>query len=83
VQQAEVNGDFTTTQDFGEIGLGLRVALSRNLHLTLDARAGRRTPLDSPPTRTPVARAINPPSGGANNDTEDYTRARLAAVINF
>ncbi len=89
VQQAKVTSgdffgaDFTTTQDYGEIGVGLRWALSRNLHLTADIRAGRRETIDSTQTVTPVARTINPPSGGPGNDTEDYTRARLAAVINF
>jgi hypothetical protein len=89
VQQAKVTSgdffgsDFTTTQDYGEIGVGLRWALSRSLHLTVDIRAGRRQTIDSNQTVTPVARVINPPSGGPGNDTEDYTRARLAAVINF
>jgi hypothetical protein len=89
VQQAKVTSgdffgsDFTTTQDYGEVGVGLRWALSRNLHLTADIRAGRRKTIDSNQTVTPVARTINPPSGGFNDDTEDYTRARLAAVINF
>lgn len=89
VQQAKVTSgdffgsDFTTTQDYGEIGVGLRWALSRNLHLTADIRAGRRQTIDSNQTATPVARVINPPSGGPGNDTEDYARARLAAVINF
>jgi hypothetical protein len=89
VQQAKVTSgdffgsDFTTTQDYGEIGVGLRWALSRSLHLTADIRAGRRQTIDSNQTVTPVARTINPPSGGVNGDTEDYTRARLAAVINF
>ncbi len=91
VQQAKVTSgdffgaDFTSTQDFGEIGVGLRWALSRSLHLTADIRAGRRQTIDSNQTTlTPVARGtINPPSGGPNNDTEDYTRARIAAVINF
>jgi hypothetical protein len=89
IQQAKVTSgdffgsDFTTTQDYGEIGVGLRWALSRSLHLTADIRAGRRQTIDSNQTVTPVARAINPPSGGPGNDTEDFTRARLAAVINF
>ena len=89
VQQAKVTSgdffgsDFTTTQDYGEIGVGLRWALSRSLHLTADIRAGRCQTIDSNQTVTPVARTINPPSGGPGNDTEDYTRARLAAVVNF
>jgi hypothetical protein len=90
VQQAKVTSgdffgsDFTTTQDYGEIGVGLRWALSRSLHLTADIRAGRRKTIDSNQNVTTIARGtINPPSGGPNNDTEDYTRARIAAVINF
>ena len=91
VQQAKVtsgdffNSDFTTTQDFGEIGVGLRLALSRSLYLTADIRAGRRKTIDSNQDQgvMPLARTINPPAGGTSNDTEDYTRARLAAIVNF
>ena len=85
VNQADVNGSFTTTQDFGEIGVGLRLALSRSLHLTLDVRAGRRKTVDSdqPDFLTAAERTIAPPGGGFGNDTEDYTRGRLAAVLNF
>jgi hypothetical protein len=86
VQQADVDGSFTTTQDFGELGVGLRWALSRNFHLTFDIRAGRRQTIDSnQPDVVPVAlRTIAPPSGTHNsNDTEDYTRGRLAAILYF
>lgn len=90
VQQVKVtsgsflSSDFNTTQDFGEIGVGLRWALSRSLHLTADIRAGRHQAIDSNQGEfVPQPRTINPPSGGTTNDTEDYTRARLAAVINF
>lgn len=85
VNQADVNGSFTTTQDFGEIGVGLRWALSRNLHLTFDVRAGRRKTVDSnqPDGISTALRTIAPPSGSTSNDTEDYTRGRLAAVLNF
>lgn len=85
VNQADVNGSFTTTQDFGELGVGLRWALSRNLHLTVDIRAGRRKTIDSnqPDTLSNALRTIAPPSGGTNNHTEDYTRGRLAAILNF
>jgi hypothetical protein len=85
VNQADVDGSFTTTQDFGEVGVGLRWALSRNLHLTFDIRAGRRKTVDSnqPDAISNAVRSVAPPSGGINNDTEDYTRGRLAAVLNF
>ena len=86
VQQANVDNSFSTTQDFGEIGIGLRIALSRNLHITGDIRAGSRKTLDSnqPDVVTTAARSVAPPSGTNSNDmTEDYTRARLAAILNF
>jgi hypothetical protein len=88
IQQAKVSGDFfggdfTTTQDFGEIGAGLRLALSRNFHLTADIRAGRRKSIDSNQDVVPVARTILPPTSSSPNNTEDYTRGRIAAVLNF
>jgi hypothetical protein len=85
VQQADVDGSFSTTQDFGEIGVGLRWALSRNLHLTFDIRAGSRQTIDSnqPDVVSNAARTIAPPSGTDSNNTEDYTRGRLAAILNF
>jgi hypothetical protein len=90
VQQAKVsngdffNSDFSTTQDFGEVGVGLRLALSRTVHIAADIRAGRRKTIDSSDQGGSVTfRTIDPPSGGSNNDTEDYTRARVAAILNF
>ncbi|HEX2687040.1 MAG TPA: outer membrane beta-barrel protein [Kofleriaceae bacterium] len=86
VQQADVDGAFTTTQDFGEIGVGLRWALSRSLHLAFDIRAGRSKTIDSnqPATVSNAARSVAPPSGANSSDnTEDYTRGRLAAILNF
>jgi len=85
VQQANVDDSFSTTQDFGEIGIGLRIALTRNLHITGDIRAGSRKTIDSnqPDIVTAAARSVAPPSGTNDDMTEDYTRARLAAVLNF
>jgi hypothetical protein len=86
VQQADVDGNFTTTQNFGEIGIGLRWALSRSLHLAFDIRAGRSNTIDSnqPDVVSNVARSIAPPSGSDGSTvSEDYTRGRLAAILNF
>lgn len=86
VQQADVDGSFTTTQDFGEVGVGLRWALSRNFHLTADIRAGRSKTIDSnqPLVVNDTARSVAPPSGRFDNeDTEDYARGRLAAILYF
>jgi hypothetical protein len=84
VQQADVGGNYSTTQDYGELGVGLRLAVSRNIHLTFDVRAGTRSTVSndtSMPTQT-TARMVAPPT---TNDTrsEDYTRARLAAILYF
>jgi hypothetical protein len=86
VQQAEVDSDFKTRQEFGEIGVGLRLALSRNLHLTLDIRAGRAKTIDSNDNNNgdirPLARVGGAP-GFSPPDTEDFTRGRLAAILYF
>jgi hypothetical protein len=88
VQQASVNGDYSTTQDYAEVGAGLRLALSRNFHLTFDIRAGSRTsvsndsPMTAPPAYTSAA-MVTPPATNAVNNSEDYTRARLAAILYF
>jgi hypothetical protein len=86
VEQADVNGSFSTTQEFGELGVGLRWALSRNLHLTFDVRAGARKAIDSnqPDAVSPAVRSVAPPSGSNNgDDTEKFTRGRLAAILYF
>jgi hypothetical protein len=86
VQQADVAGTYQTTQDYGEIGIGLRWAVSPNFHLLFDVRAGERKNAgnsnDVPMTDT-AARSVTPPTNDANSNTEDYTRARLAAVLYF
>ncbi len=84
VQQADVGGEFTTTQNFAELGVGLRLALTPNFHLLFDVRAGSRasvsgdevTPLDT------AARVVSPPSADSD-ESEEYTRARLAAALYF
>jgi hypothetical protein len=89
VQQASVNGDYSTTQDYAEIGVGLRLALSRNFHLTFDVRAGQRTsvsssqPMATLPPNTTASMVAPPPSSGTADNSEDYTRARLAAILYF
>jgi hypothetical protein len=89
VEQASVNGNYNTTQDYVEIGAGLRFALSRNFHLTLDIRAGQRTSVSSPdmaqtlPPNTTASMVAPPPSSGTNSNAEDYTRARLSAILYF
>jgi opacity protein-like surface antigen len=85
VQQAQVGGDYSTTQDYGEIGAGIRYAITDHFHITLDIRAGSRSTVSDPNSVMPVntaARTITPPSAGSNQ-SEDYTRGRLAAILYF
>ena len=88
VQQADVAGEFQTTQDFAEIGLGIRWAVSRQFHLAFDLRAGSRgTVSDSGSTKATapsgtMARVIAPPAE-TSDESEEYTRGRLSAIFYF
>jgi hypothetical protein len=87
VQQAEVGGQFTTTQDYGEIGAGLRFAVTEKFHLAFELRAGSRATVSSDDMVTTAPegtapRVITPPSE-SSDETEEYTRARLNAILYF
>jgi hypothetical protein len=87
VQQASVNGNYDTTQDFAEIGAGLRYAITPHLHIAADIRAGSRQTISSPDMASTLpanstARSVAPPASGSGND-ENYTRARLSAILYF
>ena len=87
VQQADVgDGEFQSTQNFGELGIGLRWALSPHFNLLFDIRAGSRNTVsdsvENVPTDGVSARSVTPPSE-ASGDNEGYTRGRLAAVLYF
>lgn len=88
VQQAEVAGEFSTTQNFGELGVGVRYALTPKFHIAFDVRAGSRDSMsDGDSASTPVtgttARTISPPSSTSADDNEGYSRARLSALLYF
>jgi hypothetical protein len=84
VQQADVGGDYSTTQDFAEIGVGLRWAITPHFHLTADIRAGSRSSVDNDQTMPAgtAVRSVTPPTSDSGQ-TEDYTRGRLAAILYF
>ena len=89
VQQAEVGGQFTTTQDYGEIGAGIRWAVSPKFHLAFELRAGSRATVSSDEVTTPPStttgtamRTITPPTA-SSDETEEYSRARLSAILYF
>jgi hypothetical protein len=89
VQQAEVAGDFETTQNFLEVGAGLRWAVTPKFHLAFELRAGSRATVssDEPTVGTAYpdgtsARTITPPSENSD-ESEEYSRARLSAILYF
>lgn len=85
VQQADVAGAYETTQNYGELGVGLRLALSPQFHVLFDVRAGSRNSVssDAPELQTgTTARTITPPAPDSD-ETEEYTRGRLSAVLYF
>lgn len=83
VNQAQVGDGYNTTQDFAEVGVGLRLALSEHIHLALDVRAGSRGTVSSDDSFSGnLERSIAPPPANSD-DTEQYTRARLSAILMF
>jgi hypothetical protein len=85
VQQAEVGGEFNTTQDYGELGGGLRWAVTEKFHLAFELRAGARATVSSDDMVAPVGsapRVITPPSEDSD-ETEEYWRGRLNAILWF
>lgn len=85
VQQASVGDNYKTTQDYGELGGGIRFAITPHFHLMADVRAGTRSTVsnDSPTgLSNGVARTVAPPTS-TSNQNEDYTRVRLTAMLYF
>ncbi len=86
-QQADVAGQYETTQSFAELGIGLRYAITPKFHIAADVRAGSRESVSSDHATQPVmdsiARQVSPPSPDAEDSSEGYTRARLSAVLYF
>lgn len=85
VQQADVDGEWSTTQNFGEVGVGIRWALSPNFHVTFDIRAGSRASVsdDRDDAVGVAARSIVSPPSVDSDESEEYTRGRLAAILYF
>ena len=81
VTQVEVAaGEYESSQSFGEVGIGLRYALTPRIHLAGDIRAGSRAAIDDEPQPLDAAaRSVAPP----DDESEEYTRARLSAVLFF
>lgn len=88
VQQAEVAGTYSTTQNFGELGIGVRYAFTPKFHVAFDVRGGSRETISSDdpvmtlPADGTAARTIAPPSS-ESGEGEQYSRARLSALLYF
>lgn len=86
VTQAQVDRDWVTTQSYGEIGAGLRWALTERFHLAFDFRAGTRAAVKrSTATADGMATpySVVPPGMPPDEGTEDFTRGRLSALLYF
>jgi hypothetical protein len=81
VSQVDVgDGDYQSDQSYAEIGVGLRLALTRKLHVAADIRAGSRDQMSSDPTPLDAAsRSVTPVA----DESEEYTRMRLSAMLYF
>ena len=88
VEQSQVDGNYSTTSDYAELGIGLRLAITPHFHLAFDVRAGELQAISNdsssmaPPNGT-IASTVTPPSSSSSNNSEDYTRARLTAILYF
>ena len=83
VQQADVAGIYESTQNFGELGVGIRYAITPRFHLAADIRAGSRATISSDtPMTDAAARMIAPPTSDSG-ETESYARSRISALIYF
>lgn len=89
VQESSTNDSYDAKQNFGEIGAGLRYAITPHFHLTGDIRIGERDTMSSTMDTSSLgganatARSVAPPPVDSPDTTEQYTRARLAAVLYF
>lgn len=73
---------------YGEIGVGLRWALTDHLHLAFDVRAGaqdRSEQFDQPVILegSAAARIASPVGQSSTDDSESYTRGRLSVMLYF
>ncbi len=74
--------DTSATQNFGEVGVGLRWALGSHLHITADIRAGSRATMDGGGAATPLTTTVAPPAANSGQN-EDFTRMRIGAMLYF
>ena len=71
------DGTWQSDQQYGELGLGLSYRLTRNLHLSMDARAGALAAVEGGPSEKGL-QAVAPSS-----DEERFSRVRFGAMLYF
>jgi hypothetical protein len=74
--------DSEQARSFGEIGVGLRWALTRHLHLAFDLRAGAQENAAGASDVAAAAR-IATPIDATDEEEQRYTRGRLSAMLYF
>lgn len=82
VGRAELDGMYGANQGYGEVGLGLEWRLTRQFALIGDIRAGsRQNRMDDEDEIQPLVSTVPPPA--TMDEDENYTRARIGALLYF
>lgn len=71
-------GEFHAQQGYGEVGAGLRLKLTKSLHVVGDLRTGRRSGADEQVYMSKTAT-----DGASLRKDEDYTRFRVGGLLTF
>ena len=75
IEQASTDGSYNTTQDYAELGVGLRYALTPHFHITFDVRAGSRSTVSQDSDGTTARSVVSPPSCGQRPERGLHARA--------
>lgn len=85
-EQTDLGSSYSATRAYGEIGGGIRFAVTEHFHLTADLRVGARDTTSASDTPVPatLARTIYPTEPTTYyNGQENYVRSRLSAILWF
>jgi len=81
VGRAEMDGMYGANQGYGEVGIGLEWRLARQFALIADIRAGQRQNRMDDDAVQPLISTT--PSPASMDEDENYTRARIGALLYF
>jgi hypothetical protein len=82
-EQTDLGSTYSATRGYGEIGGGIRFAVTERFHLTADLRVGARDATTSSDTPVVLARTIYPAEPTNYDQPETYVRSRLSAILWF